>query len=440
MSNFLDKFSKNNYGDLVKEKIDEVPIKNNQEKPINSDEQANNERIVFEEVKANRIQEEHDVVIDTDYQKKKKKKYIIISAVAIGVVLSLVLLFNYFNRVEVKNFVGNPVSEVKTWGLKQGVEIEIEYVFDIKYEANLVVEQNVKSGKSIRKSSILKVKVSKGPNMDEKIELPDFATMNLSQVEEWISENKATKVEIEKIFDETIALNSVIKTEFKDVSVTKETYKRKDKLIIYVSKGPEVFEKTIVVKDFINQDKSIAEAWARENSVEVIYEKAGSDTVAEGSIISQSVVANEKIAKNEKITVVVSIGKLVKVPDFSKFTKEDAATALDGVSITVKSQYNEKVLYGKLLSQSIPKGTTIASAEGKITVIYSEGRPYIDNLEGMKEKELITYFYDFQSKGANITYSVEYVSGPKGIVVSSNYFSEYLPMSVNVVVKVGNGQ
>jgi serine/threonine-protein kinase len=99
------------------------------------------------------------------------------------------------------------------------------------------------------------------------------------------------------------------------------------------------------------------------------------------------------------------------------------------------------VAYGRLISQSVPAGRQLTDDQPKVTVVYSEGRPYIDDLTGKSEKELPAYFYEFTSKGANITYSVDYVDSgePKGQVVWSSVYSQFVDMTTHVTVRVSKG-
>ncbi|MCL1791210.1 MAG: hypothetical protein FWG40_07625, partial [Peptococcaceae bacterium] len=70
-----------------------------------------------------------------------------------------------------------------------------------------------------------------------------------------------------------------------------------------------------------------------------------------------------------------------------------------------------------------------------------KGRPYIDDLVGSSEKELPHYFYEFTSKGANISNSVVYVdsSEAKGQVVWVSEYNQYLDMNTHVEIHISRG-
>lgn len=383
---------------------------------------------------------EHVVEKDTGYHKRKLIRYGVIAFAVLAVCLSAFLIFRFVNQVEVKNFVGTSLSDAKTWGLANSVTLETETVYNLEYDENIIVEQDKEADSKIQKGSVLKLKVSKGPDPEEQIEIPDFKTMNTAEVREWKQEIKALNVSINEEYSETVDEGAFIRMEFTSSSVTAETYTRQDGLLVYMSKGAEVFEKNITVPDFADKTKAEVEVWVKENGIEATYEEAASDTILAGNVISQSAAAGEKVAKNDEMTFTISLGKSVTVPNFNNLTM-DAAEALTNLAVTVQRRYSTSVSYGKVISQSEAAGTELVGDSPSVTVQYSIGKPYIDNLIGTSEKDLPEYFYGFSSQGANITYSVTYIdsSEPKGNIVKMSKYAEYVGLETNVNIYVSKG-
>ena len=144
---------------------------------------------------------------------------------------------------------------------------------------------------------------------------------------------------------------------------------------------------------------------------------------------------------NAAITLTISIGKGIEVPDFSQTNSLDAAAFVPGLTVTVKTRYNSDVPYGRLVSQSVAAGEVMYGEDKKVEVVYSEGRPFIGQLAGRMENELPAYFFAFNAKGASISYSVAYVDSAmeKGMVVSASRFNEYLWLTSGVQVFVSKG-
>jgi serine/threonine-protein kinase len=381
---------------------------------------------------------EHDVEYDRGYDKRKLIRYGIVAGTVIAVALIIFLMVSMLNRVTVKNFVGTPINDAKTWGITNRITIETETIFSLEYDNNMIASQSKEANSKIRKGSVLVFQVSQGADPDERIELPDFNTMSTAQVNEWKSQNKANSVNIMQENSDIIETGRFIRKEFSNAAVTESNYTRKDGLLIYMSKGP--FEENITVPDFAEKSKEEADSWAKQNKIQATYTESSSDKIPKGFIISQDIEAGTKIAQSTIITFLVSSGKVVTVPNFNSLTKEEAAAVTD-MAVTVKTQYNTSVAFGRLISQSIPAGRKISEENPKITVIYSEGKPFIDNLLEMSEKELQSYFYEFTSKGAKITYSVSYVDSaqPKGQIVWASMYSQFVAMNAHVQIHVSKG-
>ena len=381
---------------------------------------------------------EHITEIDGEYNKRKLIRYGIIAATVIAVAVILYLMVSLFNQVTVKNFVGTSINDAKTWGITNKISIEIETVFNNQVDNNNIITQSKEAGKKMRKGSVLAFQVSQGPDPDERIELPDFTTMSIAQVNDWKSQNKANSANIMQENSDTVEAGQFIRKEFSNASVNESNYTRKDGLLIYMSKG--LFEKNITVPDFKDKSKNEAEAWAKQNNIEAVYTESPSDKVPKDCVLSQDIEAGAKIAQNSKMAFVISSGKAVIVPNFNTLTK-DEAMALTDLTVTIKTQYSVTIPYGRLISQSIPAGRQVTDDVPKVTAVYSEGRPYIDNLTEMSEKDLQAYFYEFTAKGARITYSVDYVDSAqvKGQVVWASVYSQFVDMEAHVQIHISKG-
>ena len=203
-----------------------------------------------------------------------------------------------------------------------------------------------------------------------------------------------------------------------------------------------MYKKNIVVPDFKGKQKTEIEAWAKSNEIEIVYKDVPSEELDIGTVMGQSVAAKEKITKKSKMTLDVSAGKPIKVPDFSQLTPEEAGM-MTKLTVLVKHHYSESVPYGQLISQSVASGEELTEKEASnITVVYSEGQPYLKDVTGETEGDLQKLFYDDdQSKGANIDYVVNYVNSEekKGTVVSMSEFNTYVPLDYKVTVNVSLG-
>ena len=383
---------------------------------------------------------EHNTVVDREFGKKKLIRNIIIAVSIFAVGVMIFAAVRLANRVTVKDFTGTPIDEAKRWGLTSGITVETEYEFSVEYDENDIIHQSVEPLKKIQKGSIISFTVSRGADPDERIELPDFSGMTTQEVGDWKASVRADNAVVTLEYSDTVPSGEFIRKKFANDGVNESNYTRADGLQIYMSRGVEVFEANITMPGFKGKSKDEAEYFAAEHELEVTYKEEASDTVPAGMIISQSVEKGTKIAKKSGITFVVSLGPAVTVPDFNDVPMDDAA-GYEGLAVTVKRMYSESCGYGRVISQSETAGTELTGDNNRVTVVYSLGKPYIDNMIGQSEKELPAYFYDFRTKGADITYTVKYVSSPepKGQIVGMSRYAEYVSMKASVTIQVSRG-
>ncbi|OJG92290.1 hypothetical protein RV15_GL003392 [Enterococcus silesiacus] len=381
-------------------------------------------------------------VIETDptYRNKKIRKYIYIG---LGSLVTVALLyFGYYQmtHVQVPDFEGKELSEVREWTAENGVKLQVEQKYDFDKEANLIIHQTVKN-KKIQKGKELTVDASLGADPEEAVALPDFKPMKLKDAKSWINEHKADNLAIIEEYSDKVPAGDYLKFEITNKDVKFDTYKRKDKAKLYFSKGKEVFEKDISMPDFAGKPKEEATEWAKKNEITLNVEEADSDTVENGKVISQSIGKDTKVAKKDTLSITASTGKALVVPDFSQFTAEEAESKANGLQVQVKQLFNDEIPYGRFISQSVEVGKKYTEKDEKpvIQVVYSFGKPYMKDLrDNTLEGDLQKIFYEeYQSKGANITYQVYYVDSTvtKGTVVKMSNYNEFIP--INSVIQIG---
>lgn len=461
MSDFLSNFNKDKYDDLAnepskkkeksheekdqkEEKLDQ-PVEQVDE--VDSDQTTPTQDPLISSTpsvsrESYRRDTDEDVEIDPDYRKKKKRQIILI---LFGVAFLSVLLFFVYHllvHVKVEDFVDKPIGDARAWARDNGVEVAVEQEYSLEYGTNQIMSQSVVAGDKIRKGRTLELVSSLGPDPDENIPLPDFSEMSQIEAENWIDENKASNLRVVMEYSDDIEAGDFIKLAIRDSGIDESEYRRKDSAAVYYSRGEEVFEKNITVPDFIGKPKEEVDEWVEQNEIEMTYKEADSDEIEIGHIISQSIEAEDQVAKRDEMEVVVSLGEAAIVPDFRELTADEAASNYPELEVTVKEQYHANVGYGKLISQSIePETKLIGDDDKRVTVIYSIGKPYLKDLRGQLEGDLPQLFFEeFQSKGANIKYTVKTVNSweEKGEIVAMSKYNEFVPMNYTVEISISN--
>lgn len=338
---------------------------------------------------------EEEVEIDLDYHKKKRRRMWLMIGTGILALVLIFFIYRMIVHVKVDDFVDEPVSEAREWAKENNVEVKLTQEHSMDHDVNRVISQSVEAGKKIKKGKTLELTSSLGPDPDDELPLPDFAEMSQEEAKEWIEENKAENLQMVTEYSDDIESGSFIKLTINDKDIAEESYRRKDSAAVYYSKGEEVFEKNITMPDFTSAPKEEVEKWVETNEIEMTYKEKDSDTVEAGNIISQSEAADEKIAKRDKMNVVVSTGKAIIVPNFSEYTPDEAAGSHPDLEVRVKQVYHADVAYGKLISQSVEADSKLKEEDDKrITVTYSHGKPYLGDFRGQLEGDLPRLFFD----------------------------------------------
>lgn len=378
--------------------------------------------------------------------KKNRLKKIVISGLVLAVVVGGGFLYKAVNTVQMPAFsMSKTLDEMKLWATQNKITLRTSYQYSTKMEENYVLEQSIKQGEKISKGSAVDVVVSKGADPEERIKLPDFTTMNLAKIEQWKEENKATGVTIDKEFNDNVEKGKVLAVTFKDSSISAESYRRKDKLTIKISKGKEVFEKNITVPNFEGKLKSEVEAWADKQEVNVTFQEQGSASIPKGTVLSQSIAAKEKVAKKDTIVVTISLGKILYAPNFYGLdeTQAQLAASQAGVNVQMVYYYHSTIGVNQLIEQSVPAGQVVEEGNPTITLMYSLGKPYVDNFIEQSEKMMIDAIAEMNRKGANLTYQVVYQNSEevgKGMVMDSSPLGSFVEIGSHIVIVVSKGK
>lgn len=441
----MNKFSQNNYdgNEKLVEQEKNSPTQKNVEEVILEDNVDKKDTKVAknkDNKKAAGIKSvKHQEVRDIEFARLKTIKLVTFISAAVVVLAGIIVLYFLTGRVQVIDLAGKDVTSARTWAVTNDITLDEEMVYSDE-EASVVLSQSIESGEKIFGGTVIEIQVSQGPDPQEIIEVLDFESANAAEIQDWIDENQLSNTNLIQEYSEVVETGEVIEVEYRDAGVSKDNFKRSDYLTITVSKGAEQASQ-IVVLNFVGSSLTETQQWAYTNSINLKVTYVTSTEMTEGIIISQGTSGGTSVDKNSTVEITVSAGEGILVPDYSLYTIYTASQASSEVYVITQERYSDSVAYGKLVSQSSPANSRVLSEDNKITVTYSLGKPYITSLVGKNSKDLEIYFFDLNSKGASISYSIEYVesSVTKGIVVGASKSEEYLNMTDSVVIYLSDG-
>ena len=337
---------------------------------------------------------------------------------ALGAVLVVLLVLSYFlffaPKIVMPDFLGRNRTDVAAWVKQQGIEpagIVFEETYDFDTEEGDILSQSVQAGKKVKKDVKINFTMSLGPDPDERIRVPDLESMTKDEIQDWITKNKLSKTKIMTSYHDEVEEGDVIDYSF--TGADEDSFTRGSTLRINISKGPTPAGK-VTVEDFEKKMFDSLEAWAKSKKINVEKTEAYSDKVEEGYIISQSVPSGRTINEGDTITVVVSKGKAVYMPNMYEWTESqiNAWCAKNGVMLaSVNYRYDEEGK-GECIGQSIPAGRLVSSDDYlEVTISlddanvaefireYGEHASYDDLYRWIKEKN---------AQGAHLSVSVSY--------------------------------
>ncbi|MBR2802529.1 MAG: PASTA domain-containing protein [Erysipelotrichaceae bacterium] len=323
------------------------------------------------ENKPKSFQEEERIPVQNSFQPNWK----LIGGLAAVALVALAAVWFFFLRPKIvmPDFVGKNQSEVAAWVRQQGIDssgIIMKGEYSLDYDENVIMTQSVKEGTKVKEDVKIDFTVSKGADPDEKISVPDIANMTKDELNDWVKKNKLQKVKITTAYSETVPNGEVINYEFKGVEA--DSFTRGSTLNISVSKGPAPAG-TVTVPEFTSKEQ--AENWGKTNKITVQIIESFNNDKLEGYVVDQNPKKDQTVKTGDTVTVYISKGKGVMVPDLVSMNKTQAEEWLAQYPVVTKQRYSNTTHH--IVSQSLPAGTMVSESElYKMEVVVNLGSTF----------------------------------------------------------------
>lgn len=264
-----------------------------------------------EDIAAEPDEDEDDYYDDDDYYERRRRSpilHILFALATAFVIMTAWLIFTVVtkNVDDIQSASGEEVSmpdlRNMTWD-----EVLVQYKdynfipttkYSSDYAKNVVMDQSVMPGRTIKKNQAVDVVVSNGPKL---VEIDDYSNKHFEDVIRML-QKQDLKYEIVKTEDDTVSADFVIRTspaarEFVEVGTT---------VTCYVSIGSS--NESTAVPDLYNLSLASAEARAKEYDIILLVTYDSSSEVEEGRVIRQSIKPTTRVLKNSLVEIVVSDG------------------------------------------------------------------------------------------------------------------------------------
>ena len=388
--------------------------------------------------------DDKDTTMPVKKTSSKRKMWMSITGGAVALVAIVIVLLILFNSgIEVIDLTGWTENDARLWANDNGVILQIEQEYNDDIEAGKIISQSVPKGTRVKKGELIKVVVSLGHDLSVTLPLPDFMSMTKEEIEAWAAENYMARVRITTEHSDEVPVGHVIRFEINDDTVIDEV-SRNTPIYIVVSKGPE--DETaldVVVPNF--KEMAIGECYvfANENGLVLQVEEEYDDFVPAGAIISQSIKPEEKVKKGTEITLVVSKGKMITVPDFAGYSKERATAVAGelGIPITIKERYSSAPP-NTFISQSIKAGTEYKQGD-ILELTYSiDNKIVLPSFVDQTRDAIEIWAKELNDQGANITIKVTNTksNSPKGTILHQDKANTVISIKETISITVSQGK
>jgi len=276
----------------------------------------------------------------------------------------------------VLDFINKDYSEVLAWTEKNNIDLNTLHEFSDTVEYNHVIMQNYGIDKLVSEIKTFTVTISDGPNENKEIVVPNFTGFKFDDVMKYIEENHLSNVEIEFIISDK-ERDTVIE------QVGSGTMRRNDLIKFVFSYGEEI--ETTEVKDLKGLSLFQATTYLKRYGIKYNLEYEFNDKIKRGYVISQ-----DKIGEVvENITLKISKGKEITVPNFSKMTTTEIAkwATSNNIKIKYESVYNKDYENGKFIKASANENDKIEEGS-EIVITLSKGSIIMPEVKDVSEFKL----------------------------------------------------
>jgi len=263
--------------------------------------------------------------------------------------------------VTVVDMQGYAQTQVDNWASTNDITITYTTGFSSSIASGRVIAQSVAADETITAGSNMTITLSKGIA----VAMINFANYSEANAQTWAKDN-LINLTTSQMYSSTVPEGkSISQSVYRGTNVEQQS-----KVSVVYSLGYKVLMNNFANRMLVDLQDYVTQQNALGASLKLNISYQVSDKVALNHIIAQSKFDTD-ISANSTVDVIVSLGKLVKIPDFSLLVGIDAnATYLNiikacedqGIVCRVTQQTtSDLALKGKVLSQSVAADTMVGS-------------------------------------------------------------------------------
>ena len=258
---------------------------------------------------------ERDIIISQSVKGNTKRSSLITVKVSLGSKDSL-------SPISLEDLRDKKLFDATLYLKRNGISYELKYEFSDTINKDHIISTDPSSGEVTPLSSKVILTVSKGKS----ITVPNLKDMEMKDIVSWASENNV-KLSFNEEYHKDIKLGQIISVSKKENNIIAEG----TNITITTSKGPLRLINTHNLTEF--------KTWADKYKVDYSIKYEYSDTVSKGTIIKYSIEIDSIIDFDNSITVTVSNGKSITVPNFVGMSKYNITTTCKNLGLNCTFYY-----------------------------------------------------------------------------------------------------
>lgn len=376
-------------------------------------------------------------IVNQKRTSSKKKPYNLLNSLTVA--LFACLSFFAINSTKtvavedtVPNFIGKNFNEALTWGEKNNIAIEQIYEYSDNFKEYLIFAQNIEVGTKVSEIKNLTITISDGYNYDKKVILASLVGQTIDDLTDTIDTLHLNNIEIEYEINE-YNQKDVIISQSKSGEI-----RRNDQIKFVISLGKKEELSEVQMIDLTDYELFEAKLFLEKNGIEYEIKYDFSETKM-NKVIKQSIAAGTTVTPlKDKITITVSKGKKITVPDLMSMTVNEIVdwVSENNLKITFSDEYNNKVELGAIISSNYKKGDIIEEGTN-IKIVTSKGALKMRKFKSLNEFRTWANTY-------NISYEEEYEFNSniqKGSIIKfSLEENDLIDLKDPIIVTISNGK
>ena len=352
-------------------------------------------------------------VIGITYHRKSKVTILISGLLLLGYLGISIFGNNTTTKpiLGVEDFTGKDLTYVVKWASKNNITLNQDYEYSDMIEEYKIISQDVPYGTKVKDISDLKISVSDGPNPYKEIVVPSMLTWDTERVINFVEDNHMSNVIVEFVSSDKV----------KDTVIEQSrsgNLRRDDELKLTFSYGEELGFEEVKLIDFKNMSKFRIEFYMKQNHLNYDFDEDFSKSIKRDHGIRQSIAAGETVhVDGDRITVTLSKGPEIKVPDTSKMSITELTewAVKNRVKLEFVDKYDDSIKEGNIIGIDKNAGDVIEQrstikvtlSRGKLTMpkfsSYDDFKAWADKYEIKYEEK--REFNDKVKAGEVISYS-----------------------------------